>query len=68
MSQPTIGYAFEELDRKEMAASQNASSSANSLITYYSITGTCLPSITVTICPPITVPITTITITASASN
>ncbi|AEY67195.1 hypothetical protein [Clostridium sp. BNL1100] len=60
MSHSTIGFAFEDLGEKEMAASQNASSSANSIVTIYSLTGTCLPSI-VTIC--VTVPV---TITAGA--
>ncbi|AEY67394.1 hypothetical protein [Clostridium sp. BNL1100] len=63
MSHSTIGFAFEDLGEKEMAASQNASSSANSIVTIYSLTGTCLPSITVTICQ-VTVPV-TITVTAA---
>lgn len=60
MPKSAIGFAFEELGEREMAASQNASSNANGMITVYSLTGTCLPSI-VTICPvtvPVTVPIT----------
>lgn len=64
MAQSSIGYAFEDLEKSEMAASQNASAPGNSIITYYSLTGTCFPSM-VTVCP-ITVPITiTITITAN---
>jgi hypothetical protein len=54
MNQSLIGYAFEELDKKEMEASQNATTTS---IWTVSITGTCLPT-TIT---PITFP-TTITL------
>ncbi len=63
MNQSFIGCAFEDLGMKEMAASQGASVSENSInITLpWSITGSCLPNSMQLTCQATTFTITTIT-------